>query len=234
MNGICDFALQLPGPERRTGYNNHTTDLTHAKTGVTIHTAEYDVADWDEKVLYNALFSGREASWHFTITKEGWLFQHYPVGAVTWHCGHTGNLWTVGVECEGYAPNKISGPQYELLVKLLKWIGETENWIPYRRGTPEHSNVCGGLYEHKDWMDTLCQVFSRGMIDPDQLIADLKEEPMVDWPKEKLRLLNDFLLWWDDFPESQEQKELIMRQDREDEAYREFFERQIAWRSPPR
>jgi len=156
--------------------------VTHEKRGVTIHTAEYDVRDWDEKILYNALFSGRIASWHFTITKEGWLFQHYPVDTTCWHCGYPGNLWAVGIECEGIAPDKISGPQYDLLVRLLKWLKENLGWRNgYHRGLVRSPSVEDAqVYEHRDWMATDCAVFTRGMIDPDFLIIGLKEEEVPE------------------------------------------------------
>lgn len=230
----CPFALQLPGPDWKRGYNYGTLHLTHEKTGVTIHTAEYDLAE-DDKILYNALFSDRIASWHFTITKEGWLFQHYPVDTTCWHAGYDANLWTVGIECEGIAPDKISGSQYGLLVRLLRWIKEDRNWgTGYWRDIHASKEFCCGLWEHRDWMATDCAVFSRGMIDAGKLIADLKEEEVIDWPKEKLRLLNEFIGWWTFFPETQKEKDELRRQNAEDAGYRQFYETQIAWRSPPR
>jgi len=61
----------------------------------------------------------------------------------------------------------------------------------------------------------------------------LKEEAM-DWPKAKLELFNHFLDWFDLFPESEAEKRDAIRQEKENNAYREFYDKQIAWRSPPR
>jgi len=181
-SGICPFAIQLPGPEWKTSG-------TIEKCGVTLHSAEYDLPE-DEKVLYNVLHSSRKASWPFTITRPSWnfpslIFQHYALDAWCWHAG-PGNPWTHGVELEGIAPQRCEGGQYDNLVRLLKWIREAENWGPqYRRSTLDSKNVCGGLYEHQQWMATNCAVFTNKQVDGDKLIHDLKEEPMPEFIKEQ-------------------------------------------------
>lgn len=104
---------------------------------------------------------------------------------------------------------------------LLEWVKLYGGWTQFVGWQYTDTTQFHGINCCKDWFD-------------DAWIRDLKEEPMVDWPKEKLRLLNDFLLWWDQFPETQEEKDDLGRQHDEDEFYREFFSEQIAWRSPPR
>jgi hypothetical protein len=160
----CPFAMWLPGPSSKRGYRGAV--LTHKKTGAVLHTAEYDT-DKDAPTLYNALFEeGREASWTFTITREGFLFQHYETGTVTWHSGsYEGNLETEGIEHEGYLPDKIDGPQYTVLVKLLKWLREIHEWEEWERKK--------NLWEHNEqsYSYTDCQVFTAGMLDT--LVTDL-------------------------------------------------------------
>ena len=168
----CPFAIWLPGPEWKTSGALEAT-------GVTLHSAEYDL-DPDDKILFNALHSGREASWHFTITRPSWnfpslLFQHYE-DVRTWHCG-PGNPYTIGIELEGVAPAKVEGPQYDLLVRLLRWIREERGWnaVCWHRGSRTVRGLTAAIHEHQDFMSTNCAVFTNNQIDPVKLIADLEE-----------------------------------------------------------
>jgi len=124
---ICPFAISVPGPDWKRGYSGQ--NITHTKTGIVIHSAEYE-SGWDDKVLHNALHSGRIASWHYTVTQPPFMFvfEHYPPETVCWQASYPANLWTVGIECEGIAPEKIDGQQYELLVRLIKWLAEYFEW----------------------------------------------------------------------------------------------------------
>jgi len=159
----CPFAIWLPGPPEKTSG-------TLEAWGATLHSAEYDLPD-DEQVLHNALMEpGREASWTFTITRENryipaMVFQHYDTNMRTWHCG-PGNPYTIGIELERLGDQIIEGPQYDLLVRLLKWLDDGAGWV-------------GRLFEHRDWMATNCAVFSNKQIDPIILTADLEEEDMT-------------------------------------------------------
>jgi hypothetical protein len=197
-DGWCPWAIRCDGPEIKRGYKDAAGNrilLTHAKVGVVLHTAEYEsTPEWnDYTTLHNALFSDREASWTFTICRfmnGALLFQHYPIGTVCWAQGYQGNLWLDSIEHEGIAPEKLSGPQYELLVKTLRWIKEAHGWQKWTgigtKGTVLGWHTVDGLsagilFEHNAVPGapaTNCQVFTRGMIDPVQLLADLKEEEM--------------------------------------------------------
>jgi len=182
---ICPFAISIPGPDWKRGYSGQ--NITHTKTGIVIHSAEYE-SEWDEKVLHNALHSGRIASWHYTVTQPPFMFvfEHYPPETTCWHAGYPANLWTVGIECEGIAPDKIDGQQYELVVKLIRWLQGHRGWSwPWGIGRAADRNLwlASGptLWEHNEAQEayTDCQVFSRHMIDPLKLIQDLKEEPVA-------------------------------------------------------
>ena len=173
---ICPFALSLPGPSSKLGYGSRPKYIEN-KAGVTIHTAEYDT-DNDAPTLHNALFQvGREASWNYTVTREGFLFEHYPPTAVAWHCGSMlGNESTVGIECEGRAPDPIDGPQFNILWQLVLWLREYFGWADqWVRGT--------NIWEHKDWSATLCKVFTDGML----CVADLEEETTMALTPEQRR-----------------------------------------------
>lgn len=176
----CPFAIELRGPA-------HKTSGTSNKGGAVVHSAEYDLPE-DEKVLYNALFSGREASWQFTITKwPFFVFQHYEVEAVCWHAGATANRWAVGIEIEMIAPGKIEPEQLMLLVKLLLWIKEQLLWDDF------HSvGYDGRISEHARWMATNCAVFGNNQIDKQLLLANLerKGRPMPIEKEEAIGLLD--------------------------------------------
>lgn len=175
----CPFAHQLPGPPGKV----YSSTPTHRKTGACLHEAEYDLPE-DNKVLYNVLFSTRQASWHFTITREGWLFQHYPLDATCWHCGWPGNLWLIGIELETTKNRKLTEPQYKVLVRLLKWLRQELEWPTWDVGYYGLPHKEATLWEHNEaqWPYTDCQVFSQRIVDSALLIYDMewKEDGMTD------------------------------------------------------
>lgn len=188
----CPDAVRLDGPEAKTGYDG--VQKTHAKVGVVLHTMEYEsTPEWnDAKTLYNALFSTREASWTFSICKfmnGAILFQHYPLDAVCWAQGKQGNLWLIGIETEGIAPGKFTEAQYELLVKLLKWIKEAQGWIKWD-GIGDRDFVLElaaqdrstWLFEHNAVPGapaTNCAVFTHQQVDASRLLNDLQGGDMT-------------------------------------------------------
>jgi len=187
----CPFAIRLNGPPEKTGYrsNEGPIDRTHAKVGVTLHSMEYEsTPEWDDATtLHNALFSGREASWTFSIVKffgGALLFQHYPIGAVCWAQGYQGNLWLDSIETESIAPGKFTEAQYQLLVKLLRWIKEAHGWRDeWLEGGKDVSLGTSSpwLFEHNAVPGapaTNCRVFSNRQVDPVRLLADLQEDDM--------------------------------------------------------
>jgi hypothetical protein len=197
-DGWCPFAIPCPGLAEKTGYSGK--DKTHAKVGVVLHTMEYEsTPEWnDATTLHNALFSGREASWTFSICKfmnGSILYQHYPLDAVTWHAGYQGNLWLIGIETEGIAPGKFTEAQFALLVKTLRWVKEEHGWLKWwgigdrtfqLSKLDQPLNERGWLFEHNavpGASATDCAVFSRGQVDPDRLLRDLREEGDMtqDW-----------------------------------------------------
>jgi len=195
MNGICPWAIWLPGPESKMGYNG--TLKTHPKVGVALHCMEYESEpQWNDATsLHNALFSGREASWTFSIVKfmgagkgndSAILFQHYPIGAVCWAQGYQGNLWLDSIETEGIAPGKFTEPQFQLLVKTLRWIKEAhgwpERWLRGGSGTMIGVIAAPYLFEHNavpGAPPTDCQVFTHGQVDRTSLLEALQEDEMA-------------------------------------------------------
>jgi len=198
-DGWCEWAIPCPGPPEKTGYwhaAGQWVDRTHAKVGVVLHTMEYEsTPEWnDATTLHNALFSEREASWTFSICEfmgGALLFQHYPIGTVCWAQGYQGNLWLDSIETERIAPHKLTDPQYALLLKLLRWIKEVHGWDDWAGigdrdiGLEYWVGLDAWLFEHRAVPGapaTDCAVFSRGQVDPDRLLRDLKEGDMTqDW-----------------------------------------------------
>jgi len=182
----CPFALWLPGPPEKTGYNG--SQKTHPKVGVVLHTMEYEsTPEWDDAItLHNALFSEREASWTFSICKffgGALLFQHYEIGAVCWAQGYDGNLWLDSIETEGIAPGKFTEPQLALLVKTLRWIKEAHGWGEWVGTGNRNINLAIAsrpyLFEHNAVPGapaTNCAVFTHGQVDGAKLLAALNAE----------------------------------------------------------
>ena len=188
----CPFAIRLDGPASKVGYQDEAGNRileTHDKVGIDYHTMEYEsTPEWnDAKTLYNALHSGREASWILSICSmfgAAWLYQHYPLNAVTWAQGYLGNLWLIGIETESKDKHKFTPAEYALLVKVSKWIGQNLGW-KWRgignRQTKLTYGVNGWLFEHNATPlapGTDCAVFTHGQVDPERLLRDLREEDM--------------------------------------------------------
>jgi len=259
-DGWCEWAIPCPGPESKTGYKNAAgqwVDRTHTKVGIVTHCAEYEsTPEWDDyKTLHNALFSDREASWTFSICKfmnGSILYQHYPLDAVTWHAGYQGNLWLVGIETEGIAPGKFTEAQYALLVKTLRWIKEAHQWkLAWRIGDRQFISAAldSFLFEHANTPGapaTDCAVFSRGQVDPDRLLRDLKEEDMdeqqireivrdevgkqTNWLRGFCQALSNVMRPLGFWPFSEEEKSDKLRENLEIDAWDNLDVSEMKWR----
>jgi len=194
----CPFAIRLEGPASKTGYQDDAGNRileTHEKVGIDYHTMEYESPGWydDAKTLYNALFSGREASWTFSICSfftSAVLYQHYPINTTTWAQGYLGNLWLIGIETESASHHKFTDAEYALLVKVSKWVKQELGWGEWKgvgsRQTKLTHGVNGWLFEHNNTPlapGTDCAVFTHGQVDPERLLRDLREEDMGWMPK---------------------------------------------------
>jgi N-acetyl-anhydromuramyl-L-alanine amidase AmpD len=113
----------------------------------------------------------RQVSWHFSMARDGALWQHYPVSAQTWHA-RSGNVRYLGVEHEGVAGEPWTDAQVEADVRLLLWLDEG----PYVRGTT--------LMEHREISATACP---SGRVRWDDILAGLEGTPMPT-PDEEIEL----------------------------------------------
>lgn len=127
----CPFAIQKPGPANKVWPDVNTVE------GVICHSAEgYEAGLWAQ--LY-----GPAVSWHFTVLKDGRIFQHYPLTASTWHAGsHGQNARLIGIEHEGVAGEPLTPVQLASSVGLVRWLAGVAQWGRLERGK--------NLFEHHE------------------------------------------------------------------------------------
>lgn len=142
-------AIWLPGPQVKQGYAGATVNQCR---GLVNHSMVGTFAN-----AIARLNSDDRASWTFSIRKDGAVYEHYEVEAVTWHAGTAAaNKKYIGIEHEGGGyhangePNfsePLTPPQLQASVKLARWLSRT-------RGFPLELKV--GLWEHNWLYPTAC------------------------------------------------------------------------------
>src|SRR5439155_12482154 len=146
----CPFAVRHDGPAVKAG------GLRSGK-GAVLHSAEGPLAA-SFRIL--SLTAGArpadwQKSWHFTVAQDGAVFQHYPLGVVTWHAGPKANPFYTGIEHEGVAGEPLTPAQLAGSARLLLWIAGAEGWpgpAAGWRGAPGERL----LFEHNEFMATAC------------------------------------------------------------------------------
>lgn len=118
-------AIWLPGPPAKQNYGAYPSPQN--KEGFVLHSAEGSLAG----TLAELMKPEREASWHFTISYTGTVYQHYDIRAVCWHCGLAGdadtltaaigNVALIGIEHEGVAGQMLTAQQVGATIELQKW-----------------------------------------------------------------------------------------------------------------
>ncbi len=96
----------------------------------------------------SSVMRARGNSWHFTVLKNGKVWQHYPLEAMCWHAGSKANYRYIGIEHEGKAGEALTSAQLAATIKLNAAIARNRGWISVRRG------VTG--FQHNDFMATSC------------------------------------------------------------------------------
>lgn len=136
-------AALIPGPAWKQNYFDCSARIGN---GAVVHSME---GRWQAALA--RLDSSEQASWHFSLTYEGALMQHYPLEAVCWHAGGYANRRWFGIECEGRAGEPLTDAQVVALVKLLKWAAKERSWSGFvlKKDT-------GTLHEHNWYMATAC------------------------------------------------------------------------------
>jgi hypothetical protein len=119
-------AIRLDGPANKFGgyaagdYADKRGEVKHSMAG------SFDGA-------MGVLSGPAQSSWHFSVCKDGRVYQHYPLSANTWHGNDSddddnvaANIDLVGVEHEGGGPGNESEPltyaQLDATTRLTGWM----------------------------------------------------------------------------------------------------------------
>lgn len=153
---------------RPTGKHGYGGNEAHLHQGLVIHSAEGSLAG-----LFSVLDGPRQASWHFSMAQDGTVYQHVDTLDIAWTNGSKdSNTRFWGIECEGGGPGnlgeRLTEPQYQALVGVVRWLWET-----YGLGRYERQQT---LWEHNEMTrfgasSTSCP---SGRIPWQRLIADLE------------------------------------------------------------
>ena len=131
--------LWFPGAERLPGHARKTSGESFPKSGLVIHSAEGSWAG------FKRVLEGRDGgSWHFSNLKDGTLYQHYPIEAITWHA-RGGNTRYAGMECEGKDGEKLTDRQIDNCVAVTRWMKRVCEWGDLSRVRPG-----GNMVEHQE------------------------------------------------------------------------------------
>lgn len=174
-----------PGPAQKQGYPGVTRRDLYAIEGEIKHSMEGSLAS-----AFGELDRAtRQASWTFSVAKDGKVYQHYPLESITWHGGGiNANRRFIGIEHEGKVGEPLTEPQYQATLKLSRAIREA---CPNVGGKPPARRV--NLFEHREMTEfgsaaTSCP---SNRIPWARLIADLspvaaKEDSLT--PEQELKL----------------------------------------------
>ncbi len=159
-------AIRDPAPEWKTGYSFLSLNL---RQGAVYHSMVGAFA-----AARARLFGDDRASWHFSVLKDGTIYQHYPIDRVAWHAGTVdANGKYIGIEHEGGAAPNYSEPltpaQYRSTLGLTLWLMKACSWPEFRVGVQ-------GM-EHNWLYPTACP---SGRIPWSDLIRDISKEGTVD------------------------------------------------------
>jgi N-acetyl-anhydromuramyl-L-alanine amidase AmpD len=150
--------LWYPAATRDIGPPNKVSGPPSLKKGAVYHSMVGAFA-----AARARLFGSDTASWHFSVLKNGAVYQHYPVNAWAWHCGDrddpapeiTNNRDLIGIEHEGGPPGNTSEPlteaQLEASATLTSWL-LAERHI----GNLSRIGETRGLWEHREMYATAC------------------------------------------------------------------------------
>lgn len=148
------------------GYNHGTNDA-HLGQGICAHSMEGSLA-----AAFGRLDGPDEASWHFSVAKDGRIFQHVDTMNIAWANGSeeaNSRFWSI--EHEGVAGEALTPLQEAATTELMRWLLTTYHLLPVLEQT---------LREHRDMTlfeasPTACP---SGRIPWGTIIPALQEEDM--------------------------------------------------------
>lgn len=169
--GVYPEAIWRESPKH--GYG---ADDTHLNQGACVHSMEGGLAAAFGE-LDNPL---RQASWWFSVAKDGQVYQHVDTSNIAWTNGsYEANRRFWGIEHEGRAGEPLTEEQYVASRDLIRWLLESHGLQAVRGET---------LFEHREMVrwgsaPTACP---SGRIPWERILADLQEADMT--PDESQRL----------------------------------------------
>jgi hypothetical protein len=139
--------------------------------GAVFHSMEgYSYTAWTMVINPNL-----RVSWHFSVQKDGSVWQHYPINAQCWHSGVVyGNQYLIGIEHEGIAGQALTVAQRNSSIALGIWLSQQGGWQFDR-------SAYGGLWEHRE-LNTSTSCPSSRIPWNYYVIEDPDPEPEPDLP----------------------------------------------------
>jgi len=174
-----DFCIRLDGPKEKKGYPGVVSRTLGEIEGEVDHSTEGPL----DAALGELQKLERMASWTFTVPKAGPPLQHYPLTAITWHCGLpgdrrtdtslVGNLTLVGIEHVDWPDNTLSDSQLYWSVEITRALRQMCPRIGARPPA-----LRGNLFEHNWLSPTSCP---SGLILWAKKLAALEEDMGIEF-----------------------------------------------------
>ena len=102
------------------GYGNAGT---HLQNGVVIHSMEGSL-----QAGFGVLDGPRQASWHFSVSQTGEVYQHVDTDNIAWtNGGFDANRLFWGIECEGVEGEPLTEPQFAALLGVVRWLWDVHD-----------------------------------------------------------------------------------------------------------
>lgn len=156
------YVSALKRETSKYGYGS-TTAHTKGVVRVIIHSAEGYRAG-----MFAVLDGPRKSSWHFSVMKNGEVYQHVSTGNISWASGNfEANNGSINIEEEGKAGEALTPAQYASTIALLLWL-----FRGYGFGLPSRET---NLREHNEFWNTSCP---SGRIPWKKIILALMEADM--------------------------------------------------------
>lgn len=133
-------AIHRPGPAWKQGYP--WASVRDGK-GVVFHTPEGGFGS-----TLQQLDGPMSKSWHGTVDRDGKVYQHYPLDAVTWHAGPAANPFYPGFEFVDDGTQGITLLQIDTAIRIVDHLFELDHWPAVERDVT--------LFEHNQFMPTAC------------------------------------------------------------------------------
>jgi len=136
-------SVWYPAAEQYFAPSWKVNGVINRSEGVVLHSMEGSYSG-----ALTVLMGNSQASWHFSILKDGRVIQHYPTTAACWHAGGPfANNKFIGIEHEGRVGEALTPEQLASSVGLVRWIAQEEGWLMARHTT---------MLEHNEVYNTAC------------------------------------------------------------------------------